>query len=1525
MEFRALGPVGVVVHGEFVALGSPKLRTALTALLIDANTVVSSDRLIDILWGDDPPVTARSTLQKLIYRLRMVLEPDHGGDHFIATRAPGYVLQVAPADYDVARFEQLVLTARTQADEGAVRVAITTLDDALGLWHGPAFAEFAFDDFARAEAARLEELRLVAIEDRADAKLALGRHEQLIGELERTIDVYPLRERSRAQLMLALYRAGRQVEALRAYADHRRFLAEELGIEPSAALRALESAMVVQDPALDYKPAPVPQALAGSSTSAEVVESASVRDALAEAEAARAWDQRVARATASRIDVDLLEDELVDDVLASRLKLEATAAGSGRAATMSGRCPYKGLASFETSDAAYFFGRDRLVAELVARLAVERYVAVVGVSGSGKSSLLLGGLVPAVAAGALPGSEQWLTVTLTPGERPLDRLVRSLAAVAPGVPYEVSRRRLHDHPAALEAMAAAALATAHAARLLVVIDQFEELFTACRDGDERARFAELLRHATADPRASVSVVVALRADYHARCATVPALTDLVTQTVFVGAMTDRELSQAIEGPARRAGLHLERGLTDAIVADVGVEPGGLPLLSTALLETWVRRDDDTLTLAGYTDAGGVSGAVAHLAEDVYERFTRDEQETCRRIVLRLAEPGDDGDEICRRVGNDELLTTEDPHAPSVLAALIDRRLLTTSADGVEIAHEALLREWPRAQAWLDDDRVGRRLHHRLAGDAAEWDAAGRDAADLYRGARLASALDWSAAHPGIANASERAFLSASDAAHDAELRNARRSARRLRGLLATAAVLLAVAVGAGTIAAVQRGEARDATRAADAARLATEARTKTGTQLGLALLLGIEARRLEPSSTTDGGLEAALAHVPPGLERLVPLRSDGGSPAVSPDGRHVVAVAADGNARIVDVESGRVQRKFYVGRVADLGTAGFSGDGRFVVASTGSTGTVRVFDAHTGRPATPPLPAGAGFVYGAFVPTDSSRLLTVSPSEVIRWDLSDAAHPRELGAPLTLPTNPSPQPLTVLRIAPNGQIIATAAASLGDLTPRGPTLLWNFASGTAIGAPLAGLPGPFTPDSQELTLARPDEIVFVGASTGVEQGAPIEGFTAFIDYTISSDGRRLAAADLADGTVRVFDVTTRRQIGQALRLLPSPAAPLAFLAGDRLLVAGSDQVAVWRYLDTAPPLAILLRAHTGTVDARFTPDGNKVVTTGIDDHQLLTFRARDGRLLGPLVGRGPSPDSAVALSPDGTEVAVPDVSGDVGIWDVRTKARLSVIRTGEAAPTRTAWSPTGPVVATAASEDRSLRLWDVSNPRHPKLRARLRTAAGPAPNSGGHYPVFSPDGSAVVVNDYDLGRLTFVDVRSGRVLRRVSAGGRVLVPVYSPDGRTLAAVTWGTANDYTLELIDPNTGKTRNAHRVGDLPVGLSFVNGGRRLATLSLPLDDLEVRRNTPAILELWDATTLSPVGAPTTFTDHGPWFANPSADGDELASGTTDGSGDAVVWDLDPRHWETTACRIAGRNLTRAEWNEYLPGRSYDLTCPQ
>ncbi|HEX9123511.1 MAG TPA: protein kinase, partial [Actinomycetota bacterium] len=301
--------------------------------------------------------------------------------------------------------------------------------------------------------------------------------------------------------------------------------------------------------------------------------------------------------------------------------------------------PFKGLASFDVPDARYFFGRERLVAEMVARLAGSSFLAVVGPSGSGKSSAVRAGLLPTLAAGALPGSEGWIRAMLRPGEHPERELDRVVFAALP----ERLRSSLDSSQTSLEA--ARSLVDEERGHLLVVVDQAEELFTICDDDVERQRFLDSLTSAV---RASgVTVLLAIRADFYGRCSAHPALAELVADNhVLVGPMTEEEYRRAIELPARLAGLRIDRPLVDALVGEVVDEPGGLPLLSTALLELWQRRHGRAIRLESYSETGGGRGAVARLAEQAYAELTVEQQAVAKGVVLRLS--AGEGEVVTRR-------------------------------------------------------------------------------------------------------------------------------------------------------------------------------------------------------------------------------------------------------------------------------------------------------------------------------------------------------------------------------------------------------------------------------------------------------------------------------------------------------------------------------------------------------------------------------------------------------------------------------------------------------------------------------------------------------------------------------------------------------------------------------------------------------------------------------------------------------------------------------------------------------------
>jgi class 3 adenylate cyclase/WD40 repeat protein/energy-coupling factor transporter ATP-binding protein EcfA2 len=647
-------------------------------------------------------------------------------------------------------------------------------------------------------------------------------------------------------------------------------------------------------------------------------------------------------------------------------------------------CPYKGLAAFEATDADYYFGRERLIAELITRFVGGSFLGLVGDSGCGKSSALRAGLLPALAGGVLPGSETWPQAVMRPGEHPLAELGRALARALP------DRTLPTDDPSAALDAALAGLAAGQ--RLVVVVDQFEEVFNATRDDAERSAFIDLLTGA----RPGLKVIVAIRADHYGRCAAYPALARLLgSDQVLVGPLSGAELAAVIEHPAQRVGLRVEPALTEALVADAGTEPGVLPLLSTCLLELWGARDAGRLTLAAYRASGGLQGAIARLAEATYAELDPHRQSVARALLLRLAGPGEGAELVRRRVPLSELDADRDPAVAEVLETLTDARLLTAGEGHVEVAHEALLREWPRLQGWLEEDAAGRQVRLHLIGAVADWESRGREPGDLYRGARLATALEWAADHGVELNAAERTFLDESRQASEREVERQRRMVRRLRVLLAGTAALLVVAVAAGGFAVLQSQRATDEAQRAEQQRLLAQQAADNATQqqqlarsrellasalaavsqdASLAKLLAVEAMRgvSTPSSQATGVLHRVLAADPIVARYSWPKdrHVDVLSTNLDPSGRLLVASGdQDGSPtnylEVAEATTGKVLWSWSHGDAsatsADgvIGPAWFSADGTQVIAGlywasdaappSGVALGVAFWDAHTGR------------------------------------------------------------------------------------------------------------------------------------------------------------------------------------------------------------------------------------------------------------------------------------------------------------------------------------------------------------------------------------------------------------------------------------------------------------------------------------------------------------------------------------------------------------------------------------------------
>jgi DNA-binding SARP family transcriptional activator/WD40 repeat protein len=494
-------------------------------------------------------------------------------------------------------------------------------------------------------------------------------------------------------------------------------------------------------------------------------------------------------------------------------------------------CPYLGLVPYGEDDADRFFGRQRDVAACLDRLAPTGVLAIVGPSGSGKSSLVRAG----VAASLRRDGRS--VVVVTPGARPMDALT-SLPTSGP-VP-------------------------------VLVVDQCEEAVTLCADGEEQTRFfAALAAHAERAP-----LVVTVRADRLGDLAAHADAATLVERGLYLlTPMAEDDLRAAIEGPARQAGLLLEGGLVDLLVRDVEGEPGALPLLSHALRQTWLAREGRSLTVAGYQATGGIRGAVAQTAEQVYEAAPADQRPLLRDLLLRLVVPSPEGEPVRNRVPR-RMIEGDDVHE-RIIELLVAARLVTSDEDAIQIAHEALTRAWPRLRGWLDDDVEGQRILRHLATAADAWDAMGRPESELYRGVRLSKALDWRARTGPDLTATERAFLVRSHERATAEQHVIRRRRRTLVGVLAAAAVIATVL---GSVAVAQARLAtseRDNALASEAQAEAERARAEEAARLAAAETTRAEENALHARARELQSQAAAALDTDPSLAKLLAVAASG--------------------------------------------------------------------------------------------------------------------------------------------------------------------------------------------------------------------------------------------------------------------------------------------------------------------------------------------------------------------------------------------------------------------------------------------------------------------------------------------------------------------------------------------------------------------------------------------------------------------------------------------------------------------------
>jgi basic membrane lipoprotein Med (substrate-binding protein (PBP1-ABC) superfamily)/DNA-binding SARP family transcriptional activator len=748
MKFQVLGGIRVTDGTDEIDLGAGRQQTLLALLLANVNEVVSTDRILDHLWGDEAD-GKENALWVYISRLRSTLEPartGRGESTVLLTRPPGYQLSIDPVDLDAAEFERLVGVARASiaADPAT---ASRVLSEALALWRGPAFDGFD-DDVLRGAAARLDETRINATEDRIEADLALGRDGELVPEIESLRRLQPLRERPVGQLMRALYRSGRAADALRVFDRFRRTLADDLGIDPSPELRRLEEQILLHDEHLRPRH---------------------------------------------------------DDGDADRPRSVN---------------PFKGLRPFHEDDAPDFYGRTSLIADMIRAIGEgQRLIALVGSSGSGKSSVVRAGLIPALAKASIVGSDVWQIAYMVPAAHPFAEVEAALLRSTLNAPDSLSEQ-LRDAEQGLLRGALRVLQGPES-RLVLVIDQFEELFTLVDDDEVRRRFLSNLVTLLDDPQGRITVIVTLRADFYGETLRHPAFGARLSGSVInVTPLSAEELTAAAVGPIDQLGITFEPALLTELTNDVSSQPGALPLFQYALTELFDNRQGPELTVGGYRELGGLHGALTQQADDIYEELDDEQQAAARQLFLRLVTITDGEHHARRRVAASELVTLgiDTVAMQRVIGAFGACRLLSFDADRltgsptVEVAHEALLTAWPKFEAWIEESRGDVQRHASLGVALREWELSARHPDYLLTGARLSEFESWRPTSTVTLSTTEIEFLDTAvrqrddnDAAAAAQRRDDARARRRLWGLVAVlAASLAAVALLVSGIFAADR-------------------------------------------------------------------------------------------------------------------------------------------------------------------------------------------------------------------------------------------------------------------------------------------------------------------------------------------------------------------------------------------------------------------------------------------------------------------------------------------------------------------------------------------------------------------------------------------------------------------------------------------------------------------------------------------------------------------------------------------------
>jgi WD40 repeat protein/serine/threonine protein kinase len=1182
--------------------------------------------------------------------------------------------------------------------------------------------------------------------------------------------------------------------------------------------------------------------------------------------------------------------------------------------------PYKGLRPFEEADVDDFFGRENLVRKLLERLETPttlkpsatpreispyRFLAVVGPSGSGKSSVVKAGLIPALRRGFLPGSSSWLITQMTPGDSPMRQLEDELLQVA-SRPVTDLQKRLRENSRGL-AHILPELFTDSKSEILLVVDQFEEIFTRSTDEAERVLFLESLRNAVTTSDSRLRVIITLRADFYDRPLLYSGFGALMQQrTEVVLPLSPTDLAQAIIGPAERIGVTLERGLPMEIAAEVADQPGALPLLQYALTELFERREGRILTRSAYKSLGGVMGALTRRAEELYNLLDKAGRQAAKVLFQRLVTLGEGTEDTRRRTQRSELDTLS-PQVSMVIELYGRARLLSFDRDSitrsptVEVAHEALIREWHALREWLNENRESIRQQQHLTLTAQNWDSGNRDPGDLYRGARLIQATEWTATHAQELNPLEREFLAAStgQARREEEERlaqqqreleaaqklaetekaraeeqslAARKLSRRGRYLIAAlglSIVLLVIAAWLGVQANHQRLSAEQNFNRSERLRLAAEASALllSGADMEAAPLLSLESLKLGYTQEADATLQRAMTFVYPAhiLEKFNGIVY---AVAFSPDSKYA-AVGSLQSAKLFDVESGQMLREFAIGSDLSVSALAFSPDGR-LLATGSDDNLIRLWNVESGQQLRA-LKGQAGYVWSVAFSPDGQELASVGNDDtnLLVWDTASGQEIRKIALPAVTSS---------VSFSPDGQYLLTGG---DDNVAR----LFNAESGDLLRE-------------------------FHGHKLAV------------VVVAFSHDGKQIATGS-DDKTARIWDTAT----GQELKRLAGHQESVygvAFSPDDKYLLTSSyDRIAILWSLERD----VIMRkymGHQGSLYAgSISPDGKWVLTGSADSTARIW---PSGLAPDPRQFSHTSSVIGMALSKDGKILLTGTSNGTARLWDTQTGQELRRLSGHKYAIESVDFSPDGKLALTVA-DDRSMRLWNTQDGRAQKIVTGFNGATWSvhiSPDSKTavtagedglalwslpdlnkvrtlsdkvmYIAAFSPDGSSILAGGVE--GLSIFDAASGALLfeQSLAAENSPYTAVFSPDGQSVAiGGDNGKLSLFTfpaLKLVRDFNGHTGSVVSSAFSPDGKLLVSGSH----------DGSAR--------IWDVASgqqLRVLSSQQALVNSVAF----SLDGTQVYIGGADN----IVWrwDVDYRALTAYACSVVGHDLTTEEREKY------------